>query len=77
MSRPAGTKHLDVYAFMRSRLVQKQRLPTRREINARFGWRSTNASQRHVQRLASCGLIRLDGGHYTLTGCVVQLVEAS
>lgn len=49
-----------VLEFIRNRARQTQRGLTFREIQAKFGWRSSNAAQDHVRALRNAGVLRTD-----------------
>ncbi|WP_237702480.1 transcriptional repressor LexA [Opitutus terrae] len=49
-----------VLDFIRARVRRSQRGVTFREVQAAFGWRSSNAAQDHVRALREAGLLRSD-----------------
>lgn len=64
---------------MRRHLLERQRLPTLREIAAEFGIRSANGVQGHIRALARHGVVqRLDkqqAVNYRLQGVRLRLEE--
>ncbi|CAN7449531.1 hypothetical protein LJR066_002815 [Acidovorax sp. LjRoot66] len=52
-----------VLAFMRRFFIEEDRLPTRTDIAAHFGWRSPNAADTHVNFLITKGFIEKRGIH--------------
>jgi SOS-response transcriptional repressor LexA len=70
-ARPA-----EILAFMREHLERQQRLPSIRDICARFGLRSTYAAHKHMESMESRGMIHGANGlarGYRLVGVRVRL----
>ncbi|HVK15072.1 MAG TPA: hypothetical protein VM597_40410 [Gemmataceae bacterium] len=70
----------DLFAYMREHLVRQQRLPSVRDICARFGFRSTYAVHRKMETMQTLGLIHGANGlarGYRLAGVRVRLEESA
>ena len=57
-------KQILVLYYMQQHLTAEDRMPTRKEISAHFGWKSDNAAQTHIDALVKKNKIELRGVHY-------------
>lgn len=58
-------RQLQVVAFLREFLAANDQIPPMHVISERFGWRSANAAQQHIDALSRKGLLeRNDIGNW-------------
>jgi len=73
------SRQSEILQFMKCHLVERQRLPTMREIAAEFGMQSPNGVHGHLRALARKGVVhRLDkqqAVNYQLRGIRLSLEE--
>ena len=53
-----------VLKYMQRHLTAEDRMPTRKEISAYFGWKSANAAQEHINWLVKKNKLEIRGVHY-------------
>lgn len=64
-SQPRALVHRKVLQFMKDFFSEYDRIPSAAIIQDHFGWKSANAAQTHIDRLAKYGYIeRTKYGHY-------------
>ena len=60
-------KQEQILDFIRSHLAEEDRVPTRLEIAAHFGFKSQNAAQSHITYLVDKKKLEVRGCHYRLS----------
>ncbi|MDR2261555.1 MAG: transcriptional repressor LexA [Azoarcus sp.] len=63
MRRDLTPRQQEILDFIMQTTARAGRPPTRAEICAAFGFRSSNAAETHVRALAAKGAIEIDDGH--------------
>lgn len=60
MNCPLTVRQRQIFNFVSTQIVERQRAPTRVEIARHFGFRSANAAEDHLRKLARRGVIEID-----------------